>query len=52
VTGKRWSTCRRDAVPDLETLRLQAEEWRIDAALHLGGHAELVPGLSRRPGPL
>jgi hypothetical protein len=22
-----------------------AEEWRIDAALHLGGGSELVPGL-------
>jgi DNA-binding SARP family transcriptional activator/Tfp pilus assembly protein PilF len=36
---------RRDEVQDLEALRLQAEEWQIDAALHLGGHAELVPGL-------
>jgi DNA-binding SARP family transcriptional activator len=36
---------RRAEVPDLEALRLQAEEWRNDAALHLGGHAELVPGL-------
>ena len=36
---------RRDEGLGLEALRLQAEEWRIDAALHLGGHAELVPGL-------
>ena len=36
---------RRGQTQDLEALRLQAEEWRIDAALHLGGHAELVPGL-------
>jgi DNA-binding SARP family transcriptional activator/tetratricopeptide (TPR) repeat protein len=36
---------RRDESADLEEMRLQAEEWRIDAALHLGRHAELVPGL-------
>jgi DNA-binding SARP family transcriptional activator/tetratricopeptide (TPR) repeat protein len=36
---------RREDVQDLEALRVQAEEWRIDAALHLGGAAELVPGL-------
>jgi DNA-binding SARP family transcriptional activator len=36
---------RREEVQDLEALRLQAEEWRIDAALHLGGASELVPGL-------
>jgi DNA-binding SARP family transcriptional activator/tetratricopeptide (TPR) repeat protein len=36
---------RRDGAQDLEALRLQAEEWRIDAALQLGRHAELVPGL-------
>jgi DNA-binding SARP family transcriptional activator len=36
---------RREEGQGLEALRLQAEEWRIDAALHLGGHAELVPGL-------
>jgi DNA-binding SARP family transcriptional activator len=36
---------RRDAVPGLETLRLQAEEWRTDAALRLGRHDELIPGL-------
>jgi DNA-binding SARP family transcriptional activator len=33
---------RRDEVPGLEELRLQAEEWRMDAALRLGGHAELA----------
>jgi DNA-binding SARP family transcriptional activator len=36
---------RRDEGQDLEALRLQAEEWRIDAALHLGRQAELVPRL-------
>jgi DNA-binding SARP family transcriptional activator/tetratricopeptide (TPR) repeat protein len=36
---------RRDEGQDLEALRLQAEEWQIDAALHLGRHAELVPSL-------
>ena len=36
---------RWEEVQDLEALRLQAEEWRIDAALALGGAAELVPGL-------
>lgn len=36
---------RRDQGQKLDALRLQAEEWRIDAALHLGRHAELVPGL-------
>jgi DNA-binding SARP family transcriptional activator len=35
----------RDEVPSLEELRLQAEEWRADAALHLGRHDELVAGL-------
>jgi DNA-binding SARP family transcriptional activator/Flp pilus assembly protein TadD len=35
----------RDQVQGLEELRLQAEEWRTDAALHLGRHAELVPRL-------
>jgi DNA-binding SARP family transcriptional activator/tetratricopeptide (TPR) repeat protein len=38
------SLCR-DYAPGLEELRLQAEEWRADAALQLGWHAELVPGL-------
>ena len=32
----------RDESPQLEQLRLQAVEWRIDAGLHLGGDAELV----------
>ena len=32
-------------VPGLEELRLQAEEWRADAALHLGRHDELVAAL-------
>ena len=36
---------RRDEGQELEELRLQAEEWRIDAALHLGRHDELIPGL-------
>jgi DNA-binding SARP family transcriptional activator len=36
---------RRDDVQYLEALRLQAEEWRADAALRLGRHDELVPGL-------
>jgi DNA-binding SARP family transcriptional activator len=36
---------RRDEVPVLQELRLQAEEGRADAALHLGRHAELVPAL-------
>jgi len=35
----------RDEVPGLDELRLQAEEWRADAALHLGRHDELVAGL-------
>ncbi len=35
----------RKEVPGLEELRLQAEEWRADAALHLGCHDELVTGL-------
>jgi DNA-binding SARP family transcriptional activator len=34
----------REEVPGLAELRLQAEEWRADAALQLGRHAELVPG--------
>jgi DNA-binding SARP family transcriptional activator/Tfp pilus assembly protein PilF len=36
---------RQDEAQDLEALRLQAKEWRTDAALHLGRHAELIPGL-------
>jgi DNA-binding SARP family transcriptional activator/Tfp pilus assembly protein PilF len=35
----------RDEVPALEALRLQAEEWRIDADLQLGRHLELIPAL-------
>jgi DNA-binding SARP family transcriptional activator len=35
----------REELPGLEELRLQAEEWRTDAALHLGRHDELVPVL-------
>jgi DNA-binding SARP family transcriptional activator/Tfp pilus assembly protein PilF len=34
-----------EQVSGLEELWLQAEEWRVDAGLHLGGHAELVSGL-------
>jgi DNA-binding SARP family transcriptional activator/Tfp pilus assembly protein PilF len=36
---------RREEVPGLEELRLQAEEWRTDAALRLGRHNELVAEL-------
>jgi DNA-binding SARP family transcriptional activator/Flp pilus assembly protein TadD len=36
---------RRDQVPGLEELRLQAVEWRIDAGLQLGRHGELVAEL-------
>jgi DNA-binding SARP family transcriptional activator/tetratricopeptide (TPR) repeat protein len=36
---------RRDELPRLEQLRLQAIEGRADAGLHLGRHAELVPEL-------
>ena len=36
---------RQAELPYLEELRLQALEWRIDAGLHLGRHAELVPEL-------
>jgi DNA-binding SARP family transcriptional activator len=35
----------RDEVPALEQLRLQMVEWQMDAGLHLGRHAELVPEL-------
>jgi DNA-binding SARP family transcriptional activator/Tfp pilus assembly protein PilF len=41
----RSESLHREVVQDLEVLRLQAEEWRIDAGLHLGSAAELVPGL-------
>jgi DNA-binding SARP family transcriptional activator/Flp pilus assembly protein TadD len=36
---------RQDEVPELEALKLRAEEWRIEAALHQGRHDELVPEL-------
>ncbi len=36
---------RRQHVPALEEMRLQATEWRIDADLHLGRDGELVPEL-------
>lgn len=36
---------RRDVLPSLEQLRLQALEGRADAGLYLGRHAELVPEL-------
>jgi len=36
---------RRDEMPGLEQRRLQAMEWRMDAGLQLGRHAELVPEL-------
>jgi DNA-binding SARP family transcriptional activator len=36
---------RRDEVPRLEQLRLQAVEWRLEAQLQLGLHVELVPQL-------
>jgi DNA-binding SARP family transcriptional activator/tetratricopeptide (TPR) repeat protein len=36
---------RSEEVPRLEQLRLQAQEGRIDAALHLGRHHDLVPEL-------
>ena len=40
------SRALRDAyVPVLEAQRLQATEWRLEAALHLGRHSELVPEL-------
>ena len=35
----------REEAPGLAELRLQAEEWRADAALRLGRHAQLVAGL-------
>jgi DNA-binding SARP family transcriptional activator/Tfp pilus assembly protein PilF len=36
---------RRDEVPALEQLRLEAAEWRTEAGLRLNRHAELVPEL-------
>ena len=41
----RSELLRRDELPRLEQLRLQAVEWRTDARLQLGDHAELVPEL-------
>lgn len=41
----RSEVLRRDQVPELEELRLQAVEWRVDAGLQLGRHGELVPEL-------
>ena len=35
----------REEVPGLEELRLQAEEWRAEAALRLGRHDDLIEGL-------
>jgi DNA-binding SARP family transcriptional activator/tetratricopeptide (TPR) repeat protein len=35
----------RESAPGLEELRLQVLEWRADAGLHLGRHAELAPEL-------
>ena len=40
----------REEVPRLERLRLQALEWRAEAALHLGRHSELVPQLQSLAG--
>jgi DNA-binding SARP family transcriptional activator len=36
---------KKDELPRLEELRLQALEWRIDAGLHLGRHAEMITEL-------
>jgi DNA-binding SARP family transcriptional activator/tetratricopeptide (TPR) repeat protein len=36
---------QRDEAPRLEELRLHAQEWRFEAELHLGGHADLIPEL-------
>jgi DNA-binding SARP family transcriptional activator/tetratricopeptide (TPR) repeat protein len=36
---------QRDEVPRLDQLRLQAQEWRIDADLHLSRHSDLVTEL-------
>jgi DNA-binding SARP family transcriptional activator len=36
---------RREELPGLEEMRLRAEEWWIDASLHLGSHPELIPVL-------
>ena len=45
LTGVACALLCRDEVPRLEQLRLQALEWRADAGLHLGRHAELAPEL-------
>jgi DNA-binding SARP family transcriptional activator len=45
LAGVPSESLREHKTRDLEALRRQAGEWRTDAALHLGGHAELVPGL-------
>jgi DNA-binding SARP family transcriptional activator len=36
---------QRDEAPRLDQQRLQAQEWRIDADLHLGKHAEVLQEL-------
>jgi DNA-binding SARP family transcriptional activator len=38
-------TLRDEQVPVLESLRLQATEWQLEAGLRLGWHSELVPEL-------
>lgn len=38
---------RCQEVPSLELMRMHATEWRVEADLHLGLHAELVPELQR-----
>jgi DNA-binding SARP family transcriptional activator/tetratricopeptide (TPR) repeat protein len=35
----------REQVPGLDQLRLQAQEWQVEAGLHLGRHGELVTEL-------
>jgi DNA-binding SARP family transcriptional activator/tetratricopeptide (TPR) repeat protein len=41
----RSGLLRRNELPGLEGLRLQAAEWRMDAGLQLGRHSELVAEL-------
>ena len=41
---------RRDEVPRLEQLRLQAADWRAQAGLRLGHHADLMDELRRLTG--
>jgi DNA-binding SARP family transcriptional activator/tetratricopeptide (TPR) repeat protein len=36
---------QRDEAPGLDQLRLQAQEWQVEAGLHLGRHGELVTEL-------